>query len=548
MEEQVFFKEISFFASKICYKYPKISELNYNAILTSKSMLLEHKLNREKPQRMMKEISDNLIRKRKLLVKLESEGSSDQLKIMHLKSDIFSLDSFLARNWLEYSTEKEHLTIRFEQVRKALWENEVAIEYDRYFDKIDSVFRYQALIINKANKYPLIVTLCNEKQLVQYKSNFGVLHNLIWQPLLPHLEGIKTVYYAPDGLIANIPIHALYESNDTASLNIQLPQTLTTASRGVKYDEPTQKFKKEVTYVMDRFELHQLTSTRYLALGLKEQAKQPINPSLVGFGGLDYDYLPNSPKAQVDKSSWASRMLSKKSIAMRSSGHADNKLLYLPGTQKEIQDITNTAASSGWKVDYFMGGEGTEKRISDLEGSQSPGVLHIASHGYAFPEYSEKDTTLKKQSLRYTFRYSKNPMVRSGLIMTGGNWAWLGSDTLKKLQLDEDGILTALEVSQLNLLHTKLVVLSACETGLGAIDPTEGVFGLKRAFKLAGAESLVLSLWSVPDDKTQELMGLFYQELTRSKLPVPSFAMAQKTMRDRYPTDPISWAGFVLVR
>jgi CHAT domain-containing protein len=98
------------------------------------------------------------------------------------------------------------------------------------------------------------------------------------------------------------------------------------------------------------------------------------------------------------------------------------------------------------------------------------------------------------------------------------------------------------------LTGTKLVVLSACETGLGKIEGTEGTFGLKRGFKLAGVEQIMVSLWSVPDAQTMELMTLFYTDLASTMDPVESFEKAQKEMKQRYPTEPEKWAGFVLVR
>ena len=174
--------------------------------------------------------------------------------------------------------------------------------------------------------------------------------------------------------------------------------------------------------------------------------------------------------------------------------------------------------------------------------------MHIATHGYAFPEYSSKDTTVKENSIRYSYRYSNNPMVRSGLVLAGGNWKLMGSDTLTRLGVPENGVLTALEVSGLNLRNTKLVVLSACKTGLGKIEGSEGTFGLKRGFKLAGVEQMILSLWSVPDKETNELMTFFYKELAQTMEPVSSFQKAQNQMRDKYPIDPEKWAGFVLVR
>ncbi|MDC0644012.1 CHAT domain-containing protein, partial [Crocinitomicaceae bacterium] len=100
----------------------------------------------------------------------------------------------------------------------------------------------------------------------------------------------------------------------------------------------------------------------------------------------------------------------------------------------------------------------------------------------------------------------------------------------------------------LNLRNTKLVVLSACKTGLGKIEGSEGTFGLKRGFKLAGVEQMILSLWSVPDKETNELMTFFYKDLAQTMEPVSSFQKAQNQMRDKYPIYPEKWAGFVLVR
>ena len=140
-------------------------------------------------------------------------------------------------------------------------------------------------------------------------------------------------------------------------------------------------------------------------------------------------------------------------------------------------------------------------------------------------------------------------IISRELILAGGNWVWVGNEEINKRKTDEDdGILQASTVSLLNLKNTKLVVLSACATGLGEIEGNEGVFGLKRAFKQAGVEQLIVSLWNVPDNETMELMTLFYKELANSQNVVSSFELAQKTMRNKYPDDIKKWAGFVLVR
>jgi CHAT domain-containing protein len=102
-------------------------------------------------------------------------------------------------------------------------------------------------------------------------------------------------------------------------------------------------------------------------------------------------------------------------------------------------------------------------------------------------------------------------------------------------------------VSNLNLLNTQLVVLSACETGLGDIKGREGVFGLQRAFRLAGANYLLLSLWRIKDEETSEYMQLFYSELLKQNNITKAYTSAQSSLRKKYPNSPMKWAGFVLV-
>lgn len=128
--------------------------------------------------------------------------------------------------------------------------------------------------------------------------------------------------------------------------------------------------------------------------------------------------------------------------------------------------------------------------------------------------------------------------------MAGGNAAWKGvSSTYDK----EDGIWTAYEISQMDLTNTELVVLSACETGLGDIQGNEGVYGLQRAFKIAGAKYLIMSLWQVPDKQTSLLMTTFYKKWLVDKLSIPqAFQGAQKELRE-LGFDPYQWAGFILV-
>jgi CHAT domain-containing protein len=334
----------------------------------------------------------------------------------------------------------------------------------------------------------------------------------------------------------NVPFHAIYapknDGDEVMAAKID--------KRGAVIQNEKVITEQNAEYLIDRYTLHQLTSTRYLAMGLKQKEKEKIGNNMAMVGGVNYDYLPGSQSAATKTK--------KNKNASRSSQSTSVKLDYLEGTKTEVEQIASSVTPNNWQATILEYNNATEEKIITLENKETKSILHIATHGYAFPEFDINDTTISKNSLRYSFRYSTNPMVRSGLILAGGNWAWTGSDTLTKLGAEQNGILTALEVSQLNLKKTKLVVLSACETGLGKIEGSEGTFGLKRGFKLAGVEQMIVSLWSVPDKETMELMTLFYSDLTKSLNPVSSFSNAQKEMRNKYPADPEKWAGFVLVR
>ena len=536
-KESEFYEGLSYFTNEIHKEVPEAVGLNYNGALLSKSKILEAKISSENYYREVDELREELAYRRRLLAKLESDGSTEKEKLEKLRSESDSIDKRLTLSWPAYAQQKKNLSITWNQVQQYLDKDEAAIEFVRYKNENDSLYYYNALVLKKGDNNPRLIKLCkeNDLQAIASSGTYSAYYPLIWQPIDSLLSGVKTIYYSPTGALYSIPFHAIYPAQGQGDNAIPSKKQ----KRGVVESEDVITEPK-AEFLMDRYTLHQLTSTRYLALGLKSKAKVPIGNELALVGGVNYDYLKGrgSSKHHASKDSHSSQRSASQLM----------RLTYLKGTKLEVEQIHQQAISANWKSAVYQKDEATEERVMQWEGKEAVPILHLATHGFTFPTYDFNDTTISHQSLRYQYRYSTNPMVRSGLLLSGGNWAWMGSDTLSRLGAEQNGILTALEISQLNLKKTQLVVLSACETGLGKVDRSEGTFGLKRGFKLAGVEQLIVSLWPVPDKETMELMTLFYADLMQTQLPVVSFEKAQRAMRQKYPNEPDKWAGFVLVR
>ena len=224
----------------------------------------------------------------------------------------------------------------------------------------------------------------------------------------------------------------------------------------------------------------------------------------------------------------------------------------LPGTRREAETIVREL--SGQDVHLYKDKQAVEGVVKKL---RSPRILHLATHGF-FLEDQDQSAWLNKDVRGMTLSgFSgqpvppttfENPLLRSGLVLAGANH--VGADQVREWA--DDGILTALEISGIPLSGTDLVVLSACETGLGETFVGEGVFGLRRAFQLAGARTVVMSLWSVPDEETATLMGDFYRRLKAGRgkaraLQEASLAL-MKARRERYgAAHPFYWGAFVSV-
>ena len=209
----------------------------------------------------------------------------------------------------------------------------------------------------------------------------------------------------------------------------------------------------------------------------------------------------------------------------------------LPGTEKEINALIQLLDENGWTTSENLEYKATESEIKLVK---SPKIFHVATHGFFTPAQQVAQNAASGQKEATAL---ENPLLRTGLLLTGAG------DLLNKTEFnynEEDGILTAYEAMNMNLDNTDLVVLSACETGLGETKVGEGVYGLQRAFMVAGAKTLIMSMFKVDDTATQKLMVNFYQKWLITGNKRQSFVEAKKELRNEY-EDPIYWGAFIMI-
>jgi CHAT domain-containing protein len=423
-------------------------------------------------------------------------------------------------------------------VRDSLGKDEAALEFVsfRLYDKgwTDTTW-YAALVLRPGMDAPRWVPLCEGAELerlfarVQNITNpleqtrilydvYGQeLYAAVWQPLEKELAGVTTVYYSPSGLLHKVAFNAIpTPAGAPAGADLRLE---------------------------DRYNLNMVSSTREAALRKKAGGDTADITQAVIYGGLEYAGDPESAETLREASlRYGGRS---RGISMVDLPNTENRgtWIFLPGTVTESQSIQRQLRSKSIPHALYAGYEGNEESFKALDGKKTA-VLHLATHGF-FLEDIEDDYENRELVQRLGGGGQKafeNPLLRSGLMLSGANFAWLG----KPIPEIEDGILTADEVARLNLTGTKLVVLSACQTGLGDIGNSEGVFGLQRAFKLAGAETLIMSLWSVSDDASSLLMRVFYEQWLSGKSKQDAFKEARRRVRSEYP-QVFYWAAFVLM-
>ncbi len=218
---------------------------------------------------------------------------------------------------------------------------------------------------------------------------------------------------------------------------------------------------------------------------------------------------------------------SSKAILVGPPIFSTEKIPALPGARKEIDSLSRVLKDGGYSLSIYSDSQASEKNFRRVNGQE--GILHVATHGYFLEDADGPIKTL-----------TGRPDFRSGLIFAEA--------VSEKPDYQEvyDGFFSAYEALNLDLQGIELLVLSACETGKGSLIAGESIQGLARAFKIAGADHVIVSLWKVDDEATQELMSRFYRNWTRSHDYHGAFRLAKNELRNIYP-HPYFWSGFVLL-
>ncbi len=507
------------------YKTPKLIQAAYNSRLLFKGVTIQNtnglnrQLSQSKDSLLIKLWKDYKINKSLLNRVLTQPVATRTLNVDSFNNIVNQQEKELLRQSAEYRNMKDKLNITWQDVRNNLKYNEAAIEFVSFrYGLSDTMLNTAAMLIRPNDTVPFFIKLFEEGELKMALNNFAYkalvinsntkknnehnilkktkknIYNLLWQPLETYLTKTNTIYFAPNGILQNLAFAAI----------------------------PT----KNGALLCDKYNLVQLVSTRQVVI---KDSNTQAPASIALFGGINYNKQNTDTTIAVPADPYAFVYRQNRSAGVDSFS-------YLPGTLQEVEDIKRKMELQQKKVSIYSGIMATEDAFRNIGGTSSPTVIHFATHGFNIP------TPTTQNKFNNSYKFSDNPLLRSGLVLAGGNKGWKGKSNFD----EDDGILTAIEISSVSLPNTKLVVLSACETGTGELRGSEGIFGLQRAFKLAGVNYIMASLWQVPDKETGIFMNLFYANWLAGKNIRQAFTITQQTMRKKYA--PYYWAAFTLVQ
>lgn len=499
----------------------------YNAILATKNLSLRTNLNITS---FIRDLGDDAISTRYndiLRKNNELQVATDSLVYERIKTDIDIAEQELYNSLETKGAYDGILSYKWNDVRDMLQDGDIAIEFVKCnYIKKES---YIALLLRKDWSEPILVELSDNAYLQPLaglkpdtkewrkddntkrkliKEYYQTGYNLIWSKLEPYINKGDNVYFSSMGLLHQMNIEVLQDAD------------------GKRANE--------------KWNLHRVSSTRELCM-----EKPEIDmTSAVLYGNLLYDVDSTTMVAE-------SRTYRPEDNYVASRGFVQDSTMRdgwnrLVATNTEINSIAMTMQACGIEPTIYKLETGNEESFKALSGKKTP-IIHLATHGFFY-----KDEEAKAKTFFETLDMNKNnyaldnSLKRSGLILAGAQKAWMGEPIPDNV---EDGVLLAEEIATMDLTGTALVVLSACETGLGEIT-SEGVFGLQRAFKKAGVQTLIMSLWKVDDNATSLFMRTFYKQWLGGKTKHAAFLDAQAAVRECKEHDysnPYYWASFIML-
>lgn len=488
---------------------PSVLSSMYNYQLETKALLLN--TSNKIRERILNSGDSILINKYKSWINFKNQLASyhnlSKNEVTALNINIDSLENLANQSEKELSNSSEIFNknistkpLKWQDVQKVLLPKEAAIEIIRFayfkFDSAgiysDSVI-YAALIIKKDTKEnPEIVLLPNGNEL---ENKFLKVYR---NSIRFKTEDMNSYAQFWGKIKENLKgIEKVYVSPDGIYNLININALFNPITN---------------TYAFEELEIRNVTNTKDLLSNYKSDFK--TNAIIIG----DPEFYTNSRNENINE-----------------------PIAKLPGTRIEVNQINELLTQNKISCEVF-----TDKKAAEevLKLTSNPYILHIATHGF-FEKDSENKDLKNSKSIN-------NPLLRSGLLMAGsGNTLenrknTKDSDKSQNTKSKEDGIFTAYEAMNLNLDKTELVILSACETGLGEIKNGEGVYGLQRSIKIAGAKSIIISLWKVNDATTQKLMNTFYSEFLVSNDKNKAFRIAQQNIKKEF-GHPYYWGAFMLI-
>lgn len=489
---------------------PEIRGNVYNYHIATKALLLnatnkvKNKILNSGDEKLIKKYNEWIDLKEylaRLYTMSKEELAADKINLDSLEAETNLKEKELSRASELFETGYKMQSISYTDISEKLDEREACIEILRFpkynFLVPDTLVYYSALIIgHDRNRLPELVVFENGNQLESFYAKKyrtamqrgfegEAFYEVYWKPLENETSGKTMLYVSVDGIYNQVNINTLQMASGK--------------------------------FVIENKDIYYVTNTKDV-IGVKNRISGSVSADkgavLLGDPDYDKDFDWQQMKQMT--------------------------LPELPGTKVEVEKIESQLVNKAWKVKVYLQEDASEENLKSVK---SPYLLHIATHGFFLEDL--KPGRQEKIFGIEPMKASENPLLRSGLMFTGADNT-VQNINVRESRSTDDGILNAYEAMILDLDHTELVVLSACETGLGEIRNGEGVYGLQRAFQIAGTSSVMISLWQVSDEVTQKLMTNFYKYWLETGDKHKAFTRSQLEIKQKY-SAPFYWGAFIMV-